>query len=129
MKGRGSRFAALVMVGAVLAVAGGAFASIPDGGGVLHGCYNKINGLLRVIDVPSQHCRRGEQAVSWSQTGPQGAQGIQGVQGNPGLVWRGTWGAGTTYKADDAVSSGGSAYKALSETSNDPPPSENWLLL
>ena len=39
------------------AVAGGAlaagavgYAAIPDSGGVIHGCYQKVNGQLRVID-------------------------------------------------------------------------------
>jgi len=31
-------------------------ASIPDSGGVIHGCYLKGVGSLRVIDSPNQKC-------------------------------------------------------------------------
>ena len=31
--------------------AGAAFATIPDGNGVIHGCYQKSGGALRVIDA------------------------------------------------------------------------------
>jgi hypothetical protein len=64
------------VLGAVLA--GGAaatLASIPDAGGVIHGCYQKNVGNLRVIDpAAGERCRPPEIAISWSQTGPQGLQ-------------------------------------------------------
>jgi hypothetical protein len=78
----------LVMTGVVVAV-------VPDGQGVIHGCYSLKNGVTRIIDAASpnslvQACRIDEIAVDWSQTGPQGPQGeigpqgIQGAQGPAG---------------------------------------------
>jgi hypothetical protein len=80
---------ALVIVGAL--VAGGiAYATIPDGGGVIHGCYLKGLGTLRVIDTDkAQSCSKLENPLNWSQTGPQGPQGPQGPTGpaGPSDVW------------------------------------------
>lgn len=66
-------------------------ASIPDGSGVVHGCYSKSAapggqpGALRVIDTGlGQSCTLSESAVSWSQTGPPGPQGPQGQRGPTG---------------------------------------------
>ncbi len=74
-----------------LGVATAVKASIPDGGGVIHGCYAKSAapgsqpGSLRVIDTAlGQTCTAAEGAVNWSQTGPPGPQGPQGVQGVQG---------------------------------------------
>jgi hypothetical protein len=77
----------LVVVG-VLGVSGGiAWASIPDGGGVIHACYKGGNGDLRVID-PSLGgaCKASESPLSWSQTGPAGAPGTPGTPGAPGAT-------------------------------------------
>lgn len=66
-----------------------AHATIPDGNGVIHGCYRNSEGNLRVVNDPTS-CRHDETALSWSQTGPQGPQGPigapgpQGPQGVPG---------------------------------------------
>jgi hypothetical protein len=62
-------------------------ATIPDSGGVIHGCYQKNVGNLRVIDTSTDTCRPSEVAIDWKQTGvpgPQGPQGPQGVQGPQG---------------------------------------------
>jgi hypothetical protein len=68
----------------LLAVCGGvAFATIPGAGGVIHGCYAKYSGAVRVIDTGA--CRPSEAALNWNQTGPQGPQGLQGLQGPQGL--------------------------------------------
>ena len=81
-----------IAVGA-FAVGGVAFAAIPDSGGVIHGCYLKNVGLLRVIDTTKDHCTSLETAIQWSQTepqgpigpaGPKGATGLPGPAGNPG---------------------------------------------
>jgi hypothetical protein len=74
-------------VAATLAFASAvAWASIPDGAGVIHGCYQKVNGQLRVIDTDKgQICNPSENPLNWNQTGPQGAQGAQGPQGPAGL--------------------------------------------
>ena len=72
---------------AALVVAGGvAFATgvIPGSDGVIHGCYDKQNGNLRVIDPASDSCRQSELEIQWNQTGPQGPQGEQGPQGPAG---------------------------------------------
>jgi hypothetical protein len=87
MKGKLIRPAlvALAIVGTLLAVGGIAYATIPDGGGVIHGCYQKNQGSLRIIDTgTSQTCSSSESPLNWSQTGPQGQQGPQGVQGPQG---------------------------------------------
>jgi hypothetical protein len=67
--GRWSMIALVVVVGA--AVAGIAYASIPDGSGVIHGCYSNKNGALRLIDTGAGgQCSDKETAVSWDQTVP-----------------------------------------------------------
>jgi len=67
----------------LLALCGGvALATIPGAGGVIHGCYGKYGGAVRVIDTGS--CRPTEAPLSWNQTGPQGLPGPQGPQGQQG---------------------------------------------
>jgi hypothetical protein len=86
-KRRGGRRLALLVVAAAAVGAGVgiAYAAIPDGSGVIHGCYSNTSGALRVIDTGAgQRCSAAEKAVDWSQTGPQGAQGPQGPQGPQG---------------------------------------------
>jgi hypothetical protein len=76
---------ALVIGTALLVAAGIAYATIPDGGGVIHGCYQKNQGTLRVIDTgQAQTCSSSEAPLNWSQTGPKGQQGPQGPQGPSG---------------------------------------------
>ena len=89
MKGKLIRPAvvALAIVGALLLAGGIADATIPDSSGVIHGCYQKNQGTLRVIDAgTAQTCSSSETALNWSQTGPQGAQGPPGPTG-PSDVW------------------------------------------
>jgi hypothetical protein len=79
---------------AALAVSAGiatvAYASIPDAGGLIHGCYKTNGGDLRVVDDSTSSCRSSETALDWNQQGapgppgPSGPQGAQGVQGPPG---------------------------------------------
>jgi hypothetical protein len=67
------------------ATAGVAYSAIPDGNGVIHGCYTSATGALRVIDTEaSGTCRGGETALDWNQKGLPGARGSQGAQGPPG---------------------------------------------
>jgi hypothetical protein len=92
MKGRLIRPAvvALAIVGALLVAGGIAYATIPDASGMIHGCYNKTQGSLRVIDSDkAQTCSNGEAPLNWSQTGPQGIQGPKGDTGptGPSDVW------------------------------------------
>jgi hypothetical protein len=63
-----------------LTLGGIAFAVIPDSAGVIHGCYGKSNGQLRVIDE-GQACKNNETPLDWSQQGPPGEKGDTG----PGL--------------------------------------------
>lgn len=84
----------VAVVAVVIALGGIAYAavpnSIPDSKGVIHGCFSKINGHLRVVKLPSS-CRAYERAISWSQNGqpgprgPAGPAGPAGGQGPPGL--------------------------------------------
>jgi len=80
----------LWLVGAAVAavcLAGTAYATIPGGDGVIHGCYSKSGGALRVIDASVTNCKAGETSLSWSERGlpgPAGPQGEQGEQGEPG---------------------------------------------
>jgi hypothetical protein len=75
---------------AMLAVSGIAYATIPDDNGVIHGCYAKSGGALRVIDAGVTNCSKSETSLNWNvkgatgPVGPQGAQGPQGPQGPPG---------------------------------------------
>jgi Collagen triple helix repeat (20 copies) len=72
------------VVGAALA-GGVAYAAIPDSGGVIHGCYQKNVGNLRVIDPSAgDNCRPSEVPIDWSQTGPAGPQGPKGDTGATG---------------------------------------------
>lgn len=79
---------AYLALGVALAATGGvAYSAIPDGGGVIHSCYDNVTGAMRVIDTEASGvCRGGETALDWNQRGQPGAAGPQGP---PGL--------GTTY--------------------------------
>ena len=62
-----------------------AWATIPDADNVIHGCYAKKDGVLRVIDSASSDCNTSkETALTWSQTGPKGDPGDQGLTGPSG---------------------------------------------
>ena len=67
-----------------LAGAGIAYASIPGPGAVIHGCYATRGGTLRVVDSATTACGKGEQAIEWNQTGPQGQPGTPGAEGATG---------------------------------------------
>jgi hypothetical protein len=63
-----------------------AYAAIPDGSGVIHGCYQAATGSVAVIDSESgQTCPPGHTALNWNQTGPQGLTGPQGATGPAGV--------------------------------------------
>jgi hypothetical protein len=69
----------LVLCAALALTAGGiAYASIPDSGGVIHTCYTKSGGTLRVIDDSVTKCKSNETALPISQTGPKGDTGATG---------------------------------------------------
>ena len=76
-----------VAVVVVAAVAGSAaFAAIPDAGGVVHGCYVKSGGSLRVIDASVTKCKSTETSLDWNQQGQQGLPGPQGPKGDTGAT-------------------------------------------
>ncbi len=86
----GRRTLFLAAVGAlVLAVVGGvAYATIPDGAGVVHLCY-KDSGDLRVIDPSSSKngsCKKDETALNVNQAGVQGPPGPAGPKGDTGAT-------------------------------------------
>jgi hypothetical protein len=87
-------------VGALIAtaLAGGlASAALPGAGGVINGCYQKVEGQLRVIDSASDSCRVSEVATSWNE------QGVQGGKGDPGAPGRdGRDGTGVTVASEPA---------------------------
>src|SRR2546423_1458197 len=66
----------------VLGATGLAFAAIPDSKGVIHSCYSKKKGTLRVVKDPK--CKEKERALAWNQRGRRGKQGRQGKPGIPG---------------------------------------------
>lgn len=68
-----------------LALGTNAFASVPDAGGVIHGCYLKTIGVLRAVDTDKgQRCLQSETALTWNQTGPTGPKGDPGPTGPQG---------------------------------------------
>lgn len=50
---------------------------------VIHGCYSKKSGALRIVSGPSD-CNKRENPISWNQVGPQGPEGPQGDKGDTG---------------------------------------------
>src|SRR5581483_7475182 len=76
------------IAGAVVgaAAAGGvAYATVPDGGGVIHACYGKITGIVRVIDPSAGgRCFGPELPLDWNQKGPTGPTGGVGPAGPAG---------------------------------------------
>jgi hypothetical protein len=66
----------LIAVAVGLAAGGIAYASIPGPDGVIHGCYAKINGQLRVIDSSlGGACTSSEKPLNGNQIGPTGPRG------------------------------------------------------
>ena len=76
-----------------IALSGGAYAavkSIPGPDGVIHSCYQKKKGNLRVVKSTVK-CSKAEKKLAFNQSGPtgpagsQGVAGVQGIQGTPGV--------------------------------------------
>lgn len=112
-----TRRALALMLGAgLLATAAGVVvAAIPDSKGVIHACYTKNGGALRVSDTGG--CKSTEVAIDWNNVGPAG------------LTWRGEWASGSLYQVGDAVAYQGSSYIAIFANQGSTPPSSNWMLL
>lgn len=112
---RRSRVLTAVAAGAILVTSGVAYAAIPDSQGVIHACYSKNGGVLRVSDTGE--CKSTEVGLSWNNVGPAG------------LTWKGEWASGSGYQRRDAVTYQGSSYVALFPNTGSTPPNSNWLLL
>jgi hypothetical protein len=69
---------------AVAASAGATYAAIPGGDGVIHSCYTKSGGTVRVIDSSVTNCKSGEVSLNWNQQGTPGTPGPTGPKGDPG---------------------------------------------
>jgi hypothetical protein len=67
----------VLVAAALLAVAAVAGAAIPDSDdSEIHGCYQKNQGQLRVIDAQAgQACRASEEPLVWNQQGEPGPRG------------------------------------------------------
>jgi len=86
---RSGSIATVVLV-ALLASVGVAYAAIPSADGVIHACYNASSnpsGSVRVIDTEAgAKCAKNEKPLSFNQTGPAGPQGPAGPAGPTGLT-------------------------------------------
>ena len=58
-------------------------AAVPNSSSVIHACYNKQTGRLRVVGS-SASCGPGERSLAWNQNGPSGPPGPRGSTGSPG---------------------------------------------
>ena len=73
-----------LLVAIILVVGAGiAAATIPAADGTITGCYQKVNGQLRVVSSAAE-CRPSELPLTWSQAGTPGPPGIQGPKGDKG---------------------------------------------
>jgi hypothetical protein len=69
-----------------VALGGGAYAaasSIPGRDGVIHGCYAKKKGNLRLI-AAGRRCSKRENGIAFNQQGPRGLSGGRGATGSRG---------------------------------------------
>jgi hypothetical protein len=76
----------MATIAVFLALGGGAYAavsSIPGPDGVIHGCYSKKNGVLRLV-AAGRRCSRRELAIAFNQTGSAGLRGSRGSTGARG---------------------------------------------
>jgi hypothetical protein len=67
-----NRMRIIVLAAVALGLAAGvgvATGAIPDSGGVIHGCYTKSGGSLRVIDSTVTNCKSTETSLTWNQGG------------------------------------------------------------
>jgi hypothetical protein len=83
------KLAAVVAGIAAVAVCSVAFASVPDGNGVIHGCYGKPGtiheGWLRAIDTAQgMTCQSNESPLDWNKPGTPGQPGQKGDKGDKG---------------------------------------------
>jgi len=77
------RTAAVVAVLLTFVAGGVAWAALPAGTGVVHGCVAKKNGALRVIKT-AKKCPAGATKLDWNITGARGPAGAPGTPGEKG---------------------------------------------
>jgi len=84
-RSRRARIALAAVAGTFLlaGIGAAAYAALEDNNGVIHACVDG-KGATRIIDVAVDSCKKGETAISWNQTGPQGAPGAPGAPGAQG---------------------------------------------
>src|ERR1017187_10411591 len=70
----------------LFAMSGGAIAATGgfSSGGALRACANEEGAIMLL--KPGKHCRKGQTAVAWNQTGPAGAPGAKGAAGAAGAA-------------------------------------------
>ena len=78
------RLLAAVAAVVVVAVVAGVSYAAATGGGEIKACAGKATGILR-LDT-GKGCLPFENALEWSQAGPQGQPGLQGPRGPPGVT-------------------------------------------
>jgi hypothetical protein len=69
----------------VISLCGIGVAAIQDSNGVLHACYAKKGGDVRLVKA-NKKCAKNEKATSWSQKGATGPQGQRGATGPVGVA-------------------------------------------
>jgi len=72
-----------ILIGTAFAVLSFLGINCYAGGDVIHGCYQKHGGDLRIVSN-AKWCRHNEIAISWNKTGPQGPAGPEGPIGPAG---------------------------------------------
>lgn len=125
--GRGRLMLASAVVIALLLASGTALSVLGQPQGTTYYACLYAGSLSQVGTSEPASCGRGS-VISWNSVGPEG---VEGPQGEPGMVWRGAWGSGTTYDADDVVFHIGSSYISLENDNlnNEPGNSSAWDLV
>jgi hypothetical protein len=95
----------------VALTAGVGYAAIPSSTGAVNGCYEKITGILRVIDRDAgKSCKSFETPIAWSVQGPSGPPGAPGPKGDTGA--QGDPGTpGPTYSAGSGLELSGTVFR------------------
>ena len=95
----------------VALTAGVGYAAIPSSTGAVNGCYEKITGILRVIDRDAgKSCKSFETPIAWSVQGPSGPAGAPGPKGDTGA--QGVPGTpGPTYSAGTGLELSGTVFR------------------
>jgi len=85
MRSMRGRALVLAATAATAVAAGAGYAAIPSSNGAVNGCYERITGILRVIDKDAgKSCKSFETAIAWSVQGPAGPAGAIGPKGETG---------------------------------------------